>query len=284
MAFTPYVAATAPVPVLIALVLRRWAVAGVATAALLALGVAVLPRAVGHGDARASDDDRGPRLVVMTANLHREEADAHAVMRLVREHQVDLLALQELTPEALWALDAAGARRVLPGRAVEELTGAAGSGLMARRPLRRVDPPDPDGGAAQPEAAFTVPGTVALRAKTVHPYPPTSSWAAAAWRRELRALPGPRDGDALRIIAGDFNGTLDHREMQRLLDLGYVDAAAVTGNGLRGTYPAGRRRPPQIAIDHVLVPPGVKVRWTSVRVVPGSDHRAVIAELVLPER
>ena len=62
IAFTPYVALTSPVPVVAALALRRWAVAGVAAVAAVALGLAMVPRAVAGPQPEAD----GPRLVVMT--------------------------------------------------------------------------------------------------------------------------------------------------------------------------------------------------------------------------
>ena len=279
MAFTPYVAATAPLPVLVALVLRRWVVAGTAAVAALALAAVVLPRAM-DGPQAASADDRGPTLVVMTANLYAGQADARAVIRLVDEHRVDVLSLQELTPEAVERLDRAGAARRLPGRLVQPRPSAAGSGIMARTELRPGGPPDLSG-AAQPEAVLDGTAVPALHVKAAHPRPPISSWGEQDWRRELRDLPGPRTGGALRILAGDFNGTIDNREIRRLLGRGYADAADATGEGLRATWPVGRRRP-GIVIDHILVPPTIKVRRVTVHEVPGSDHRAVIAELVLP--
>ena len=283
MAFTPYAAMTAVVPVLIAVALRRRVVAAAAAIAAVVLGLAVAPRAF-DGPARASDGERGPSLTVMTLNLYRGRADAEEVMRLVRAHGVDVLALQELTPEAVERLDAAGARTLFRGRLLEPRNDASGSGLLARRELRETRVPTRAGGARQPEAVVDVLAGPALRIKTVHPRPPTSSWAEADWRRSLRALPGPREGGTPRILAGDFNGTLDHREMRRLLDRGYVDAADAAGAGLRTTWPVRTKRRLQLAIDHVLLPPGVKVRRVDVRDAKGSDHRAVIAELQLPAR
>jgi endonuclease/exonuclease/phosphatase family metal-dependent hydrolase len=278
VAFTPYAAAASPLPVVVALVLRRRAVAAAAAVAAVALASAVVPRAL-DGPQEASANDRGPTLVVMTANLYEGRADPDALLRLVREHHVDVLSLQELTPEAVRALDAAGARELLPGRAVETRPEAQGSGLMARRPLRPTGPADTTG-AAQPEALVAVPGAPAVRVKAVHPRPPISSSSEPRWRREVRALPGPREDAGLRVLLGDFNGTLDHREIRRLLDRGYVDAGDATGNGLAPTWPVGRRRP-GITIDHILFPATVRVRDYSVHDVRGSDHRAVIAALVL---
>jgi endonuclease/exonuclease/phosphatase family metal-dependent hydrolase len=49
-----------------------------------------------------------------------------------------------------------------------------------------------------------------------------------------------------------------------------------------GQRPA--RRPALLAIDHVLADRTCAVLTTSTHLLPGSDHRALYAELRLPER
>lgn len=280
MAVTPYMALLSPAPVLMALALRAWVPAALAVLAAIGLGAAVLPRAI-DGPQVADARDQGRRLTVMTANLLGDSGDPRDVVRLVREQRIDVLSLQELTPEALEGLDRAGIRALLPARVLTVLPGASGTGLMARRPLRAV-PTGARVAHAQPEAVLRPAGGYRLRVKAVHPVPPTSGRATAIWRDELRAMPGPREDGVPRLLIGDFNATLDQRELRRLLDRGYYDAADATGDGLRPTWPLGARTPP-ITIDHVLVPEPIRVRSVQVREVSGSDHRAVIAELVLPE-
>ena len=104
------------------------------------------------------------------------------------------------------------------------------------------------------------------------------------WRDDLRALPPATPRGDVRILAGDFNATLDHAELRRVLDRGYADAADTVGHGLRATWPSDRRFPPPVTIDHVLADERCGVRDLEVIDVPGSDHRAVLAELVLPRR
>src|SRR5690348_12734097 len=82
LSFTPYAALTSPLPVLVALGLRRWGVAVVAGLAALALALAMVPRAVAGPQPRAD----GARLVVMTANLWLGQADAGALLRIARQH------------------------------------------------------------------------------------------------------------------------------------------------------------------------------------------------------
>jgi hypothetical protein len=78
---------------------------------------------------------------------------------------------------------------------------------------------------------------------------------AVAARRivAIAALPGAGAPGDLQLIAGDFNATLDHRVLRRLLGRGYADAADAAGDGLTWTWPA-------------------------------RDHRALVARLRLPRR
>ena len=84
----------------------------------------------------------------------------------------------------------------------------------------------------------------------------------------------------MRILAGDFNATLDHTSLRRLIGEGYVDAANETGSGLIPTF--RQWWVPPITLDHVLADTRCGVRRMKVYDLPGSDHRAVFAELRLP--
>jgi endonuclease/exonuclease/phosphatase (EEP) superfamily protein YafD len=101
------------------------------------------------------------------------------------------------------------------------------------------------------------------------------------WAHALDELPRAEPSQ-LRILAGDFNATLDHRALRGVLSGGYADSADRAGTGLRATWPALPRRALPITIDHVLVDRRVRVERVRVERIPGSDHRAVIAELRLP--
>ena len=75
------------------------------------------------------------------------------------------------------------------------------------------------------------------------------------WATEHRALRNAVAADLERptIVAGDFNAVDDHGPMQQLRGLGLKSATDVLGAGWLPTYPANRRFPPLLPIDHVLV-------------------------------
>jgi endonuclease/exonuclease/phosphatase (EEP) superfamily protein YafD len=280
LAFTPYAALSSPVPVVVGLLVRRWVLAGVAGVAMLAFAVALVPRAVAGPD----PDAGGPRLVVMTSNVWLGHADAAAVLRIAREHRVDVLSLQELRPEQMAKLDRLGAKTAYPYRAVEPGEGASGTGVLSRLPLLAMDTTPDRTGHAEPEVLLEVPGAPPVRLKAVHPAPPVNGVAAPTWRAALAALPGSDGRGDVQILAGDFNATLDHPELRKLLGRGYTDAADATGKGWIWTWPALRRRALPITIDHVLVDERVEVENVEVVRVPRTDHRALVATLRLPRR
>jgi endonuclease/exonuclease/phosphatase family metal-dependent hydrolase len=281
ISFTPYIAATALAPVACAALLRHRRALAVSVLAAAALTAMVLPRAVGDGQPAA----HGPAVRVMTANLLFGQARPERIVDLVRRHDVDVLSVQELTPGAVAALEAAGLTRLLPYAVLDPRGGAAGSGLYARHRLRELPAP-PSSVMAMPRAEFTLPGGRRVEVTAVHPPPPISGPAVRNWRHDLRRLPSAGDGGAegqpVRILAGDYNATLDHSRLREVLSRGYADAADRTGRGLVPTWGRAPGMHSPLTIDHVLVDRRCAVRRVEVHDLPGSDHRAVFADIRLP--
>jgi endonuclease/exonuclease/phosphatase (EEP) superfamily protein YafD len=276
LSFTPQTAAVAPL-VTLALGLagrRKPAV----TAALASAALALTLRS--RGTPQRQPPAAGPVLRVLTANLLRGQADAETVVGLVRATDADVLFLQELTEDAVTRLKAAGLGNLLPQELIELRDGSRGSGLYARFPLREGAPLAPIH-AAQPTALLELPGGETVELVCVHPHPPVPVWSRGVpqWRRELGVLPPA--GEIPRVLAGDFNATVDHALFRQLLSRGYADAALQAGNGLAPTWGLAGR-PALITIDHILVDRRCAVLASSVHAVPGSDHRAVYAEIQLP--
>ena len=275
VAFTPYAALTAPLPFVGCLFLRRPRVALLSVLPALVLAAAVVPRAL---PGPRAPDPGGPALRVMTLNVYVGAAVPRAVAELVAAERVDVLTLQEVTPEALAALDAAGLARSLPRRVDGSAPGARGTAVLSRLPIeaprRRVD----RSGLVVSAATVRPTGGRPVDVVAVHPPPPLDRARHATWRRLLRELP-PAGRGRVRVLAGDFNATLDHQALRALLDRGYQDAAAVAGEGLRTTWPAGRRFPPELTIDHVLADRRAGIGRVVTRRMPGTDHRAVLADV-----
>lgn len=278
LSFTPQVAAAAPWAALGLRLAGRRGPAATAAVAAAALGLVVRPRGIPKPQPAAS----GPVLRVLTANLYFGRADAEVLLARLRQADADVLFVQELTEEAVTRLKDAGLEELLPYTQLELRSGSGGSGIYARFPLGE-GPPVPPVRMAQPTALLQLPGGEAVELICVHPVPPaparygSSDW----WREELAVLPPP--GRLPRVLAGDFNSTLDHAAFRDVLHLGYADAAEQTGTALTPTWGIPGRGA-VLTLDHVLVDRTCAVRACSVHVVPGSDHRAVSAEIQLPGR
>ncbi len=277
LSFTPYALGGAGVLVLLGLATRRWRICAGAALAVAVLGVGVMPRAV----ADAQPEATGATLTVASANLYYGRVDPRAVVDLVRSRAVDVLSLQELTPQAVAALDAAGLRELLPYRILRPEPRAAGTGLVARFPLQERTSIR-HSYHWQPAALVDLPGTGDVEVVAVHTVAPVGRIRPAEWRAELADLPPPLVGRTTRVLAGDFNATLDHRPLRALLATGYRDAADAVGRGLWATWPADTPIGPVAAIDHVLVPRSCLVRSFETLPLPRGDHRAVVAEIALP--
>ncbi len=288
MAFTPYVAPAA-------LLCAVWAAFAGATGpwvlcvlAWAAVSAVVVPRLLADRPGRRPGGRSGATLRVMTANVLYDHGDMAALLEQAKVDDVDVLAVQELTPHALTALETAGVDGLLPFRVAHPARGGTGSGLFSRHPLT----PTGDAGLArrhpcgmrQAGATVHVPGAGPVLLESVHPCAPRPG-QTACWARNLAAQPAA-GGDVPRVLLGDFNATLDHGPLRRLLRTGYRDAAAARGRGLAPTWPF-RRGPglpvaPRVTLDHVLADERIGVADAGTRHVPGSDHRAVFAALHLP--
>ncbi|MFI9847268.1 endonuclease/exonuclease/phosphatase family protein [Nonomuraea sp. NPDC051941] len=275
MTATPYAAAGSLVPLLIAAVGRKRAATAVALLATTALGFSVLPRALGRAEATT-----GRPLKVMTINMLFGRADTATIMKLVHEFQPDVLSTQELTPGAVTDLDEAGLKELMPYRVLQDEWSAGGSGLYSRHPVEPLWNLMPPVGHQMPAALISLPGGKPIEFIDAHPFPPLGP-QVIEWNEAMAAFPSTSP-DRIRIIAGDFNASLDHAALRGLLARGYKDAAGTVGAGLIPTWPANKRVPPIITIDHVLVDERVGVKEVSVRDVPRTDHRAVLAELTVP--
>jgi endonuclease/exonuclease/phosphatase (EEP) superfamily protein YafD len=276
LSFTPQVTAGAWVS---SLLLRGAGPAATAAVAGAALTTAVGPRAVPYRQPPAA----GPVLRVLTANLLAGRATAEVVVELACRKQADVLFVQELTDDAAAGLQRAGLGDLLPYRVTQPTPRGTRGSIYARYPLRG-GPPIAPVSAARCTARLDLPSGQFVQLACIHAAPPKPPWspgATARWRSQLSGLPAP--GDSPRILAGDFNATLDHAQFRRLLRRGYLDAASQAGNGLSATWgPQRGRRLTLLAIDHVLIDRRWAVLTTSAHWLAGSDHRALYAELRLP--
>ncbi|MBB6626694.1 endonuclease/exonuclease/phosphatase family protein [Nocardioides sp. KIGAM211] len=265
---------------------RGVAGAGPALVALVALVGLVLhavwfaPRLLGANPPPA---DGARTLVVMTANLYAGHADGIELVRTASEEDVDVLVVEEVTTEELADMEAAGLADLFPFRIGEaHALDADGTMVFSRTLLGTAEPVDT--GHESWLVRVTDPDVGdALTLLVVHPYAPTEP---AQWRADHAAIRAAVEDADPDLVVGDFNATLDHPPMRALGDLGLRSVAELANEGWQPTWPSNGIRgllgvglPPLVQIDHVLVGRRLAALGTHTVDVPGTDHRAVVAEV-----
>jgi endonuclease/exonuclease/phosphatase (EEP) superfamily protein YafD len=200
--------------------------------------------------------------------------------------QADVLAVEELTPEEVERLSAAGLDAAFPYRWLDPRASASGVGLWSRFPMRAAKR---IGGytfalvSAQIRVAGLSTDPTVVVAHLPGPWPQPID----GWRRDLDRLSvtlrevAGRSGDGPVIVAGDLNSTTDMRSFRDLLRNGYRDAAEQSGAGIQPTFPADWRLPPFIAIDHILTRHCTATSLRTIK-IPGSDHRGLAVKVMIP--
>jgi endonuclease/exonuclease/phosphatase (EEP) superfamily protein YafD len=216
------------------------------------------------------------------ANIAQDNYRPREIAREIAVDHPDVVALEELTPQAYRWLTADGVLADYRWDLVEPRSGAGGMGLWARVPMNGYRSWVSDGSQVELAAWVAPPHEPRTRLDVVHVYAPAEGPdEPAEWRGQLAQV-----RDHLRreprplVVAGDFNATADAGPFQRILHLGLSDAAVLAGQGWRMTWP--RNQPwvvPYLRIDHVLLSPGLTETAYRLGDGQGSDHHPVIVEI-----
>ncbi|MFF9770369.1 endonuclease/exonuclease/phosphatase family protein [Streptomyces sp. NPDC014636] len=274
LAFLPWLLVPAGFALLCALLARWWAglVWAVVVLGLLAWYLEPYGRTGGPG---------GPPLAafrVLTSNVEFGRGTP-ALVRVVRERRPDVVFVQECDSGCRAALE----REVgYPYRRAVEADGSKGSLILSRFPLT------PAAGVA---GTMGMPGAVAdvrghaVRLQLAHPMPPLPG-QVGLWRRELgrlRAFAAAGAGTPT-VLAGDFNASQDHAAFRHILDTGLSDAARLADHDRTPSWPSRTASVIGAQIDHVLLSQDFTVTHAHVLPVSGTDHRALLTDLILHTR
>ena len=280
VAFTPWAGLVTLPLLIVALFSRRWVLTLLLAASLAGFVYWTAPFFVPPETSSAADPADAGTLRVMTVNALYGQADAEVVVDLVESQHVEVLAVQELTPDFETALADAGLDDLLThSLTVPVADSPAGSGLWSSTPLTEEEE-TLSTSFAMPSALVGVGGTD-VRVTVVHPYPPMPA-ETATWRTELVELTDEVHADETpQIMAGDFNATYDHASFRQVLGSRFADATREWGAGPTVTWPEGSRVPALFALDHVVVEKDMPVSDVVSMEVPGTDHRALLATVVV---
>ncbi|MBA2280077.1 MAG: endonuclease/exonuclease/phosphatase family protein [Acidimicrobiia bacterium] len=235
-----------------------------------------------------------PAVRLVTANALHPNREPEAWARAVLAVEPDMVIAQEVSDELAAAVVAIGGGR-LPHAFVPADRGKGGCAVWSRLPL--LEPRSILAGYRAVIASVEV-GGLPVTVMGVHTMAPTSARKGAQWRESFAivadeveaAAPGPV------VCAGDWNATLAHLPLVELLArTGLRDAHTEAGREGARTWPSGGGRgfdegvlgrivgslPPLALLDRVLVSEHLAVGAVRELTAPGSDHRAVVADLAV---
>ena len=228
-----------------------------------------------------------PDLTVLAFNMYVGEADIAATTQLLEGQDPDVIVLTEATPEAVQALAAngiGGRESGWPHQGGTPLPSLSGTVVLSAYPLSGERRLDVDTGVHRMRVEAPTPFWLTA-VHTTHPVN-----GNAKWRGDFdKLVADAREVDGPHIEIGDFNATLEHGPMRDLLATGLHDAAVEANSGWQPTWPrpgyrkiAGLPVPVRLmAIDRVLLSKEFSAVSTGVHSVPGTDHDALVARLVL---
>lgn len=240
-------------------------------------------------------------LNVMNYNVFASNRDTNAVIRIIQEAGSDLVFIQELTPALADAIEVK-LSDAYPYRVLDPQEGVTGMGTLSKYPLRESGDSLPLNWVGEPQVLLLDWAGEEVMLINFHMWPLSGrsvKYLALNYRaREAQALhlaefARQKTGEFPVVVAGDANAT-DLSDGYSMLVESLNDSWREAGIGFGHTYPgpASRgiqglnwRMPKWLArIDYIFH----SDHWQAIEVgvsdsAGGSDHRAVVAELVLLE-
>lgn len=217
----------------------------------------------------------GTSLRVLTINLFNGRARPDSLGQALSTLQPDVVAAQELSPNAARVLE----RHYAYGR-LEASSDFDGMGIASAGPVsvRQLDMPGPKALAGKLSGDGLKPGIQPLQVICARLPPPLSpSWVRtrSVQTRLLREEAARREGPM--ALAGDLNATPAWPAYRQLTSV-FCDEVGQLPKGSRpgrGTWPSWR---PLLRIDHCLTLGAAVISARTVRIA-GTDHLGLFVEL-----
>ncbi len=286
--FAVYWAAGSAAVLLLALVLKRWRIAGI-TAVVLCIHVwSLYP--VWLGGTKPVDDAL-PVLSVTHINILCTNRDKQSAIDFINRCDTDLLIVQEMNG---WWEDVL-TESDIPYRfeASHRREDSFGIGLLVRESLddeerlvvessNLMDYGDGHGSGLWPAIEATVLlDERRVKLLTIHPPPPVSAGFTRLRDDMLRKAKAWADEQAdPHVIIGDLNTTPWSYAFDILADDGEL-VSTQNGFGNQGTWPTRLPAPWLLPIDHCLVSPGLVCTDRRIGEPTGSDHLPLVVTLGL---
>lgn len=220
-------------------------------------------------------------ITVMTFNMYEGRADTTQLFEILRDEDVDVVVLPEITFGTLHELEAMGLDEEYPYQLGRPNGSVDGTMVFSKLVLTdtQVVPME-----FQSYTVVVGEGDDAFTLLAVHPRAPVPPGGAPQWREENADLLAAAQSADSDLVLGDFNATSDHSVMRDWKDAGWRDSLELVNAGWSRTWPANGISPVRdfhppalIQIDHVLVGRHFAAIDSKVVEIEGSDHRAVVA-------
>ena len=263
---------------LLAVMLRDWVVVWrsvvIAVLAIAGLGVLWEEPLRGGGEVELS---------VMTANLFQQNSRTEEMQRELLAADADVLVTMETTKAVLSGSDSFALS--YPFRLSLSTSGQTlRTVIWSKFPMRDgrlllEDLVEPTGALAIVEVSPGVEFTI-LGLHLAHNVVGNQEAQIRAMDLIAESMPMPR------VIVGDMNATAWSHALRWIEDLTAtrrIGGFRITWRGFYPTWIGSLRVPLGLQIDHILLSEGIGVRGLETRSIPGSDHKAVLARIALPE-
>lgn len=216
---------------------------------------------------------------VFTQNLYNGRADPAALARVIRQHEPDVIAVQELSTNSARVLDEWGDTVLLDPR--DDTTGM-GIALRGNAELFRLDFPIRKPVVARLRGADWDLGCDVLLANA-HVMNPIVRPLAATRRLRSRELAGLSDflltgtDDVARVVVGDLNSS-PAWPLYRRLRGSATDAAKQAGTARR-TWSPWPGLPRLLRIDHAFLRGPIRGVRTQLVRLAGADHSGLLVDI-----
>jgi endonuclease/exonuclease/phosphatase family metal-dependent hydrolase len=217
---------------------------------------------------------------VMTFNLYGKSTEGRQrQIDLIRDSGADIVALQEVSDPTAELIEAQ-LSEIYPYRFLFPCS-IAGSGILSRYPMTGQELFHSDSGSLYHSSAFIDCDGTRIMVISAHPPPPMSIDAfriRSARYGEINFILDRIPDDTPVLIMGDFNMTDTSRDYRLLTGAGLHDSFREAGWGFGWTW---RNPVPLLRIDYIWHSAEFEPVWIRTGPATVSDHRPVIAQLVL---
>jgi endonuclease/exonuclease/phosphatase family metal-dependent hydrolase len=251
---------------------------------VIALAAALLPWGFVAGYAAAGPGvatvGTGSTLRVMSVDGAQGKANAMNIVQVAQAYSVDVVVVTQLSNELAHQLTVDGLNVLGTAQWVQvPADGMNGTGVWSTAQIQN---PQAINQLSRPGVSGEIQtgsGPLGITVVQLTGDPLTRS---SSWHSDMTKLAKLTEPTKPGFLVGDLNATPWQPAFRKLTGTGLRDAADVVGQGLRPTWPSWSPLP-VVPLDHVMVTPGVGVSSASNPTIAGSNHRALIVTLVLPQ-